>query len=116
MPSTTISESPLLAENVRSSPSISLADNSSVNDVSSSIVWSTSGSITGRSLTDWIVTVNVVLTVKRETLSLADTVISPWPKAFSTNVNVKVVPSISAVSSSIVSEINKLKLDSFSTS
>ena len=58
-PSTLISESPLVALNVKSLLSISLADNSIVRDVSSSIVWLSITSITGASLTG--VTVNVKL-------------------------------------------------------
>ena len=59
VPSTTISESPLVALKVSSSPSISLADRSIVNDVSSLIAWLSSVPITGASLT--AVTVNVKL-------------------------------------------------------
>ena len=116
MPSTEILDSPFSAENVSSSPSISLADKVNVSDVSSSITWSTRGSITGASFTDVIDTENVVLTVNLDTLSLAETVTSPEPNAFSTNVRTKVSPSISAFNWSIASETNKLKFDSFSIS
>ena len=59
VPSTLISESPLVALNVKSLLSISVAENSTVRDVSSSIFWLSRVPITGASLTG--VTVNVKL-------------------------------------------------------
>ncbi len=115
-PSTTIADSPFIAEYVSSSPSTSVADKFNVINESSSIVWLTRGLIIGVSLTDSIVTVKLVLTIKRDTLSLAETITSPDPNAFSENVNVSIDSSISAISSSIVSDTNMLKFEPFSTS
>ena len=54
-----MSESPLVALNVKSSPSTSEPLISNVNDVSSSIVWSSRSAITGASFTGVTSSVNV---------------------------------------------------------
>ena len=68
---------PFDAENVKSSPSTSLADKVKVSEASSSMTWSAIASTTGASLTG--VTDNVKLSVPAREPSLADTVtvISP---------------------------------------
>ena len=76
-PSTTISESPLVALKVKLSPSTSLADNSTVRNPSSSIVWLSSVAITGASLTG--VTVNVKLPEPEPWPSLAITLTTISP-------------------------------------
>ena len=72
-----MSESPFVALNVKSLLSISLADNSKVNELSSSIVWSAKADKTGASLTG--ITVKVKLPEPEACPSLATTltVISP---------------------------------------
>ena len=75
---------------------MSLAERSTTNDESSSIVSSVNKSITGASLTGFTITKKLVLTVKRETESLAVTVTSPEPLALLAKDNVNVVPLTSA--------------------
>ena len=77
MPSTTISESPLVALNVKASPSTSLADSSTVKLLSSSIAWLSKRLITGASLTGVTVKVKLPDPDAWPSLALTLTVISP---------------------------------------
>ena len=95
---------PFVAENVKSSPSTSLADKSTVSELSSSIAWSAINTITGASLIEFIVTWNVSLTESLFTTSLAVTVISPLPWVSALKVIYNTDSLISTDSASIDSE------------
>ena len=62
---------------MRLSPSTSVADTSNTKDVSSSIAWSDIEAITGASLTDVTVNVNVPIPVNEPSLADTVTAISP---------------------------------------
>ena len=96
--------------------SISLADNSNVRDVSSSIFWFEIASNIGASLTGLITTLKLVLTLNLLTTSLAVTVISPFPNASETKDNVRAPSDIEADSWSIASLTEYVKSEPFSTS
>ena len=117
MPSTIISESPLVAEYTKVSSSTSLADKSIIKDVSSSIVWFPIEEITGESFTGFTETLNVVCTLSLLfNTSLADTITSPEPYPLGENVNVKSEPTIWASTWSKYSITLKDKSEPFSTS
>ena len=69
---------PLDAENVKASPSTSVADSSRVSDVSSSMAWLAIDVITGASLTGSTVKLKLPESLLCPSLTVIVTKIEPW--------------------------------------